>query len=123
MIERIRVFLALQVAVFVSAALVHFEVLIDGYDDAAAGIAESVIAIVLLAGLVLSWLRPESTREAGIGVQAFELLGTCVGTTLVVLVGPRTVLDVTFHIVMLALLVVGLAVALRSPAPNMRRPA
>jgi hypothetical protein len=123
MIERIRLFLALEIAVFVSAALVHFEVLIDGYDDAGAGIAESVIAIVLLAGLVLSLVRPQATREAGLVVQAFGLLGTLVGTTLLLTVGPRTTLDVTFHVIMLVLLVTGLAVTVRSPADNVTRTA
>ena len=119
MIERIRLFLAIEILVFASAALVHSGWLIGGYEDAGAGIAESVIAIVLLAGLVVSWIRPASTRDAGIAVQAFGLLGTCVGTALLIFVGPRTVLDVVYHVVMLALLVWGLAVALRSPASQL----
>ena len=109
MSERIRGFLAIEVVVFVSAALVHSDVLIDGYEDAGAAIAESVIAIALLAGLVLSWLRPAATRAAGIAAQGFALLGTCVGVTLLIFVGPRTALDVVFHLIMLALLVGGIA--------------
>jgi hypothetical protein len=111
MTERIRMFLAIEVVVFVVAALIHFGVPIDGHEDAAAGIAESVIALVLLAGLALSWLRPDGTRAAGIAAQGFALLGTCVGFTLVLVVGPTKVLDVTFHSIMLALLVSGLAIA------------
>jgi len=106
---RVQLFLAVEVVVFVAAALVHFGLLIDGHEDAAAGIAESVIALVLLAGLVLSWLRPGATRTAGVAAQGFALLGTCVGFTLVIFVGPTRALDVTFHGIMLALLVSGLA--------------
>jgi peptidoglycan/LPS O-acetylase OafA/YrhL len=123
MIERIRLFLVLEIAVFVAAALVHFEVLADGYDDAGAGIAESVIAIVLLGGLLLSLVRPETTREACLVAQAFGLLGTLVGTTLLITVGPRTTLDIVFHVTMLVLLVIGLAVTVRSPADNVTRTA
>ena len=58
MINRIRLFLGLEVAIFIAAALIHFEVVLDGYYDQGAGTAESVIAVVLLAGLLTSLLRP-----------------------------------------------------------------
>lgn len=49
-----------------------------------------------------------------IAAQVFALLGTLVGTTLVVIgVGPRTVLDVAIHVVFLAELIAGLAMTLR----------
>jgi hypothetical protein len=69
---------------------------------------------VLLLGLILSWIRPASTRRAGIGVQGFALLGTLVGLTLLVLVGPGTVVDVVIHLVMLVVLIVGLVVTSRA---------
>jgi hypothetical protein len=45
--------LAMEAAIFFVAALVHFEVLFDGYLDREAGIAETVIGFVLLACLVM----------------------------------------------------------------------
>lgn len=49
-----------------------------------------------------------------IGVQSFALLGTMVGLlTIAIGVGPRTVLDLTLHTVMLLLLVSGLVAAVR----------
>src|SRR5438128_2240614 len=51
MTQKIRLFMLLDGAAFASAALTHFGVLIDGYEHQKAGAAESVIAIVLLAGL------------------------------------------------------------------------
>ena len=121
MTDRIRFFLAIQIAVFASAALVHFGVAANGYEDTGAGIAESVIAVVLLGGLVMSWRRPEMTRDAGLAVQTFGLLGTCVGISLLILVGPRTALEITYHIAMFVLLALGLFVTLRSPVEDNRQ--
>ncbi|MET0695801.1 MAG: hypothetical protein ABWZ58_00100 [Acidimicrobiia bacterium] len=91
MVNRIRLFLGLEAAVFIAAALIHFGVVLDGYNDQEAGTAESVIAIVLLAGLLTSLLRPDWTRRAGILVQGFALVGTFVGLTLIVTVrAPAT---------------------------------
>lgn len=92
-----------------------FGVLLAGYNDQEAGTAESVIAVVLLAGLT-SLLPPDWTRRAGILVQGFALVGTVVGLTVLVTLGPRTVLDIAIHVVMVALLVSGLIVTTRAPA-------
>jgi hypothetical protein len=115
MTERIRFFLGLEALIFLTAALIHFGVLFDGYRDQGAGIAESVICGVLLLGLIASWMRPEWTRRAGIAVQGFALLGTFVGLTLLLVVGPRPVLDVTIHVLMVVVLIVGLVVTVRAP--------
>ena len=115
MVNRIRLFLGLEASIFIAAALIHFEVLLDGYYDREAGIAESVIAAALLAGLLTSLLRPAATRRAGIIAQGFALAGTFVGLTLLFTVGPRTTLDLVIHLVMVAVLVVGLVVTVRLP--------
>src|SRR5919201_1632940 len=62
--QTMRLFLLVEAASFVAAALVHFGVLADDYRQRAAGTAESVIGAVLLAGLVLTLLRPAGTRSA-----------------------------------------------------------
>jgi peptidoglycan/LPS O-acetylase OafA/YrhL len=110
MTERIRVLLAIEVVVFASAALIHAGWPLADREDIGAATAESVIALVLLAGLTLTWLRPTATRAAAIAAQGFALLGTCVGLTLVIFVGPTNGLDLTIHSIMLALLVSGLVV-------------
>ena len=115
MVNRIRLFLGLAAAIFCAAALIHFEVILDGYDDRGAGIAESVIAVVLLAALLISLLRPSATRRAGIIAQGFALAGTFVGVTLLFTVGPRTTLDIVIHLVMVIVLVTGLIVTVRAP--------
>ena len=95
MSSTVRLLMFGEAAVFAVAALIHAGVLIDGYQHREARIAETVIASMLLLGVVVSWIRPSLTRAIGIAVQAFALFGTLVGVfTIIVGVGPRTVSDV-----------------------------
>lgn len=115
MARRIRVFLLVEAATFLAAALAHSGVLVDGYEHPEARTAESVIALVLLLGLVLSSLRPKWTRSAGVASQVFALLGTLVGVfTIVIGVGPRTAPDIVYHVGILAVLAWGVIVAVRA---------
>lgn len=117
--QRIRVFLIFEAAVFAAASLAHFGVLVEGYEHQQAGIAESVIALVLLIGLMLSWIRPAWTRAAGMAAQGFALLGTLVGVfTILIGVGPRTAPDIIYHIAIVAVLVWGLVLAARASATD-----
>jgi hypothetical protein len=50
--------LLLEAATFLLAALVHFGIGLTGYEHREASIAESVIAAVLLSGVVLTWVAP-----------------------------------------------------------------
>lgn len=73
-----------------------------------------MIATVLVAGLVLSWIRPAWTRMAGLITQGFAFLGTLVGVfTIAIGVGPRTVPDLIYHALILIVLGWGLVVAKR----------
>jgi hypothetical protein len=113
-LSTIRLFLLVQAASFVTAALIHFGFLLEGYRAQGAAVPESIIALVLIGGLVLTWTPQPWPRRAAIAAQTFALLGTLVGTTLVIVgVGPRTVLDVAFHVGFLVELIAGLALALR----------
>jgi hypothetical protein len=113
----IRVVLAIEAAAFALAALVHRGILVDGYQHREAAIAESVIAAVLAAGLIISLLRPRLSRRLALGVQAFALFGTAVGiSTIAIGVGPQTLFDLLLHLGFVALLVSGLVIAVRSPA-------
>jgi hypothetical protein len=79
---------------FIAAALTHFGVLIGGDTHLKAGVAESVIGIVLVAGLVFITLWPASAYAAAIAAQSFALLSTAVGLfTIAIGVGPQTALD------------------------------
>jgi hypothetical protein len=121
--QRIRAFLVVEAAGFAAAALVHSGLLVHGYAHRQARVAESMIALALLAGLVASWVRPAWSRPAGIATQGLALLGTLVGIfTLIVGVGPRTAPDVVYHLAIVAVLVWGLLVAVRAPANHASQP-
>jgi heme A synthase len=110
----LRGFLLLQIVIFLSAVSIHFGLLLNGYQHRAAGTAESVIAAVLLAALVLTWTPSPWSRRAAIAAQAFGILGVIVGLFTIALgVGPRTVLDLALHAAMLLALIAGLGVTLR----------
>lgn len=103
-----------EILAFAAASLVHGGVLVDGYEHRAAHLAEAVIGVVLLAGLLIAGLRPRWAPRAIVLAQGFALLGTLVGAfTMAIGVGPRTTLDVVYHVVMVALLAWGLRLALR----------
>lgn len=117
MTQTIRMFLLFEAATFAMAAMIHAGFLVRGYEHPRARIAESVIALVLFGGLVLSLMSPAWTRRAGLIAQGFALLGTLVGIfTIIVGVGPRTLPDVIYHVAIVAVLVWGLIVARSAPA-------
>jgi hypothetical protein len=116
MAKTVHWFLALQVVVFGLAALLHAGVLTSGYEHREATIAETVIGMVLFAGLLVTLVAPRFTRRSALLTQGFALLGTLVGVlTMVIGVGPRTSLDIAIHATMLALLAAGLVVSARRP--------
>src|SRR5215216_5341905 len=103
----VRLLLLLEASTFVVAAAIHFGALLEGYGHLKAGIAETVIAVVLAAGLVFTWTLPPWPRRAAIGAQAFAAFGVSVGLfTIAVGVGPRTAPDVVYHLGILAVLLV-----------------
>lgn len=111
----VRWFLAAEAALFAIAALIHAGVLLPGYEHTSARNAESVIALVLAAGLTLSAAAPERIRAIGFSAQGFALLGTFVGLfTIAIGVGPQSALDLILHAGMVTLLVVGLIATRRT---------
>jgi hypothetical protein len=104
--------LLFEAATYAIASLVHFGVMIHGFEHDRAGTAEAIIAAVLLVGFAITRLRPGWTRSAAFLVQLFALLGTFVGLfSIVVGFGPRTVPDVVYHAAIVVVLLVGLGVS------------
>jgi hypothetical protein len=100
-----RVLLLVEGAAFALAGMVHSGMLINGYADRAASIAESTIATVLFLGSALTFVWPSRTRAISLVVQTFALLGTLLGAFVIAIgIGPRTVPDVVFHASILAVL-------------------
>src|ERR687895_2270600 len=105
----IRLFMLFEAASFIVAALIHSGMLIQGYQHSEASAAEGIIAVVLLVGVALTWVRPAWTRQIGLVAQSLALLGTLVGVFVIAIgVGPRTVPDVVYHIGIVVVLVWGL---------------
>jgi hypothetical protein len=110
----IRRFLVLEVIGFALASLVHFGVLVSGYEHPKARVAESIIAAVLLVGLMLTIASPTRTRTISLAVQGFALLGTFVGVfTILIGVGPQSLPDIIFHVSIIGLLLWGIITARR----------
>jgi hypothetical protein len=115
MAETLRWFMLVEAATFIVAASIHGGLSVAGYEHREARIAESVIAIVLLAGATLTWIRPASARAMALAAQGFALVGTLVGMfTIIVGLGPRSVLDIVYHVAIVGVLVWGLAMAWRA---------
>ncbi|MCR6480121.1 hypothetical protein NU688_28460 [Variovorax sp. ZS18.2.2] len=96
------------------ASMVHAGLLVPGHAHPQARTAEAVIAAVLVLAAVETWLRPEHARRAAIFGQGFALAGTLLGLfTIVAGFGPHTMSDVVYHTLLIALLVAGLAMAVR----------
>jgi hypothetical protein len=115
MATTLRRFMLIEAATFIVAAAIHAGQLFSGFEHREARIAETVIAVVLLGGATLTWIRPSSARAAGLAAQGFALVGTLIGIfTIVIGIGPRSVLDIAYHVAIVGVLVWGLAVTWRA---------
>lgn len=104
-----RSLLALEALVFGFAVSVHSGWSVSGFEHGRAAIAESVIGLVLLVGLLLTLVLPSRERLIGLGAQLFALLGTLAGVTMVAIgIGPQTLPDVVYHAFLLMLLLTGI---------------
>jgi hypothetical protein len=109
----LRPLLIIEAAAFAVASLAHFGIIVDGFEDSAAGTAEGIIGAVLFAGWILVSSRPAWTRPVAIGAQAFALAGTLIGLTLVIRgIGPSTLPDLVFHVGIAILLAAGLVIGI-----------
>ena len=108
-------YLVAEIALFVFASLLHRGALVSGYEHGKAAVAETVIASVLAAGLLLSLMRPWSTRLFALFVQGFALAGTFLGVVMIAIgVGPRTAADLGLHALMIVMLTFGFIAAKRT---------
>lgn len=109
-----RALLGVEGVSFLLASTIHAGILITGYEHPDAMVAEGVIGVVLLVGLATTWIRPRSLVSIAAAVQLFALVGTLIGLWMIFVgVGPRTVPDVVYHVVIVGVLLVGLGLAWR----------
>lgn len=111
---RFAAFMLIEAASFYFVALVHFGTLVPGHEHALARAAETVIASVLVLGVLGTWIAPAYARSIGFAVQAFAFFATVVSLLMIAVgVGPRSVPDLIFNSGMLLLLSLGLYVVAR----------
>ena len=121
MSRKVQTFLLFEVSAFAVAALIHYGVLLPGHQHLKAAIAESMIALVLAAGLALTLAHAGCPRKVGLAAQGVALLGTCVGLfTIAIGIGPQTAADLWFHAAIVAVLACGLIVAWGAHTPMAR---
>jgi hypothetical protein len=114
MTREIRFIMMLEAMTFLAAAAIHAGLLVDGYQHREARIAETVIGAVLLAGAAAASVNPRWARPAGLVAQGFALIGTLVGiATIAIGIGPRTFADISYHILIVLMLIYGFVVAFR----------
>ncbi len=112
---RLRSFLAVEVALFVLASLLHRGIIALGFEHARAAVAEGIIALVLAVGFAICVYSPSEARAAALWTQGFALVGVCVGLIMILIgIGPRTGLDYGIHAVMALTLISGLMAAKRT---------
>jgi hypothetical protein len=107
-------------ATLVVASFIHLVGDVQGrtdlYDPTDAGIAEAIIAGVLVAGIVGMIRSPRRARAIGITAVGFATIGFIVGLSITA--RSAHVPDITYHLSILPLLVVSLVVLVRAgPAP------
>ena len=123
MVRRMRLLLVGEAATFIIASLVHFGYFVNGYEHTGARIPEAIIAAILLAAFLISVVHPGLTLLAAIWSQGAALLGTFIGVfTIIIGVGPRTVPDIIYHILIIIVLAWGLRVAWQAYSDDRRTP-
>lgn len=113
--KTMRALLGVEGISFLLASVIHTGTIIQGYAHREAMIAEGVIGAVLLVGLVMTRFRPRSIFSIAVVVQSFALVVTLIGAwTIFIGVGPQTIPDIVYHVIILVVLVTGLGLAWRA---------
>lgn len=102
-----------------AAAAVHFGLLgpIDPFP--AAAIPEAIIGLVVMAGMIATFVSPQASWPFALGATLFAVVGTAFGLTFTL---PRGELgDVAYHVALLAGLVAAAALLGRRPAASAQR--
>jgi hypothetical protein len=109
-IVRLMTFIAATLAI---ASAVH---LLGGGEGRGAGVAEAVICVALMGGAVALRRSPARGRDAALAATAFAVFGFVLGLTFTVRDGEAA--DLTYHLVLLPVLVWTLALILRGARPT-----
>lgn len=108
------IIIVIQIILFFLGVLTHAGLMPFGKAHTQAMRAETVIAVVLLFGLIAAIVQKPWSRKAVLGTQIFALLGTLVGLVMIIIgVGPQTEFDLVLHAGMIFSFIVGLWILYR----------
>jgi hypothetical protein len=88
------------------------------YQPSYAGIAEAIIAVVLFGAALVALFAPERARPAAIAATGFAIAGFGVGISITIRGGSTA--DIAYHATVLPILLVTLALLLRTGANSAR---
>jgi hypothetical protein len=107
-------YLMVEVLLFAFAALAHGGVIMPGHENTRAAALETVVAVVLGAGVIMSFVSPAHTRLVALITQGLALAGVIAGFVMVALaLAPRTFANLVVLAIMLITVMLGLVVAKR----------
>jgi hypothetical protein len=116
MTRALRRIMAVAAVSLLAVAALHAGLVIPGrFDDAA--IYEAGVAAVLFVGLGVTFLGPAWARWGGLVATVLALAGATVGLYMALRgLAPNTVLDIVYHVALIALLLAAIVVAWRVPS-------
>jgi hypothetical protein len=107
-------YLLVEVLLFAFVALAHGGVILPGHENPRAAAMETIAAVVLGAGVIMSFASPSQTRMVALISQALALVGVIAGFVMMALgLGPRTLANLVVLVIMLITVTLGLIVAKR----------
>lgn len=116
--RRVATVFAVVAATLVVASVVHLAGHVRGrsdlFDSTDAGIAEAVIAAVLIAGAAAMIAGPGRARVVGLAANGFAFVGFGLGLTITAQAGHLP--DIAYHAAILPVLATTLVVLVRTPA-------
>ena len=111
----------LEAATFAAAAALHSGLLLAGAAHAPAATAELVIAVVLVGAVALGRMPDPWPLRFAVGAQAFALAGVFAGLVAIATgVGPQSIADIAYHLVMVPVLIAGIATPYRTTSSGER---
>ena len=115
MTSALRLTLAAAALSLLVAAGLHAGLVLPGrFDDAA--MYEAGVAVVLLVGFGLTFVGPAWARWGGLAASIVALAGASIGLYMALRgIAPNTVLDLVYHVALMALLLAGIVAAWRVP--------
>jgi hypothetical protein len=121
-VQRIQVVLMLEAGMFILAALARFGIHGHTSVDFTTGVAESILALIVLSALALGVSRPVASVDIALAAQIVALLaqvvgmlGLLAGAYLGDAAGPQATVGIIYRAAMIAVLIGGVCLTWQAP--------